>query len=318
VSLRIVFMGTPGVAAPSFRALAAAGHDLMAVCQPDRERGRGRKVASPAMKDCAAEAAVSVLQPQSVNSPEALEAIVDFAPDLYCVVAFGQILKPETLSVPRLGAVNLHFSLLPRWRGAAPVEHAIWAGDQVTGVTTQFMAVGLDEGDVILQHEVPMVPYEIAGELLDRLADIGSGTLIRTVELICRGEAPRTPQDHSRATFAPRLRPEQGLLDLSSKASAIANHVRAFNPRPGCFVVCPDGPLKVWRAEPGPGADAEPGTVLGVEGDALLLAAGHGAVALTRVQPAGRGVQTGRDYANGQRMRAGDRLVRQDSRAPLP
>jgi len=317
VSLRIVFMGTPSIAAASFRMLAGAGHSLMAVCQPDRERGRGRRVAAPAMKDCACEAGVPVLQPQSVNSPDALAAIAGFDPDLYCVVAFGQILKPETLAVPRLGAVNLHFSLLPRWRGAAPVEHAIWAGDVVTGVTTQFMAVGLDEGDVILQQEVPIGPRETAGELLERLAEIGSGALRETVALIYRGKAPRRPQDHSMATFAPRLKPEQGLLDLSGPASAVSSHVRAFNPRPGCFLMCGDGPLKVWRAEPRPGGAAVPGTVLGVEADALLVAAGDGPLALTQVQPPGRGVQTGRDLANGRRLTPGDSLLRQDA-GPAP
>jgi methionyl-tRNA formyltransferase len=236
-----------------------------------------------------------------------LAELVAFQPDLFCVVAFGQILKPDTLAVPRLGAVNLHFSLLPRWRGAAPVEHAIWSGDTTTGLTTQHMAIGLDEGDIILRREAEIGADESAGELLARLSTLGAEVLSETVRLFGEGSAPRTPQDPTHVTWAPRLQPEQGALDLTRTAAEVGNHIRAFNPRPGCFTRFYGEMVKVWRARVGDGS-GDPGEVLGVGEAGLEIGTGAGSLLLAEVQPAGRGRQTGRDFANGRRIRAGARF----------
>ncbi|MBD3176061.1 MAG: methionyl-tRNA formyltransferase [Armatimonadia bacterium] len=307
MSLRIAFMGTPECARPSLERLRGDGHELMVVCQPDRQRGRGRNVAEPPVKQCCDGYGLRLIQPHSVNSDESLACIADFDPDLYCVVAFGQILKPDTLSLPRLGAVNLHFSLLPRWRGAAPVEYAIWSGDEVTGASTQFMVEALDAGDVILSKETPIEDGETAGELMARLSGIGADLLGKTVDLIERGDAEPTPQDPDGVTFAPRIKPEEGAVDWAQPADDIANHILAFNPRPGCFTHHDGDMVKLWRAEPADGR-GEPGEVLGTEDETLMVAAGDGAVALLEVQPAGRKRQSGRDFANGRRIEPGERL----------
>lgn len=304
--LRIVFMGTPDCAAPSLHRLAEQGHEFLVVCQPDRGKGRGRHVAAPPVKNCAADVGLPLLQPASVNAPDVLDALRDFAPDLYCVVAFGQILKAETLAVPRLGAVNVHFSLLPRWRGAAPVQHAIWAGDTVTGVTTQFMTLGLDEGDVILREEVPVTDDVTAGELQQQLAELGAEVLARTVDLIERGAAERHPQDASQATRARRIEPEHGLVDFGAQARQIVRHIHALNPSPGCFATFRGESVKLWRARVAESPGVGPGAILGTDGEALLVSTGSGVVGLTEVQPAGRARQSGRDFANGKRVRPGE------------
>ncbi len=307
MSLRVVFMGTPSCAEPSFRRLLADGHELMGVCQPDRAKGRGRQVCAPPVKRCASDSGVPFIQPASVNAPEAHEALRAFEPDIFAVVAFGQILKPETLAIPRLKPVNLHFSLLPRWRGAAPVQYAIWAGDAISGVTVQYMEVGLDEGDVLLQEETPIGPEETAGELMARMADAGADLLSRALTLIEAGQARPIPQDSSAVTWARALRPEQGRLDWTQPAAALVNHIRAFNPAPGAFTAFAGEPLKVWRAV-GVDREGEPGVVLGVEDDLLVVACGEGAVGLRELQPAGRGRQSGRDFANGRRIAPGVRV----------
>ncbi|NLN90666.1 MAG: methionyl-tRNA formyltransferase [candidate division WS1 bacterium] len=307
MSLRIVFMGTPDCARPSMEGLLERGHSLMVVCQPDRQRGRGRRVGQPPVKLCCDAHGLPLIQPHSVNTEEAHSLIAEFDPDLYCVVAFGQILKPDTLSIPRLGAINLHFSLLPRWRGAAPVEYAIWHGDAVTGVSTQFMVQALDAGDVIFQAEEPIRPTDTAGDLMQRLSALGAEVLAETVRLIELGEARAEPQDPAGVTLAPRIKPEEGEIDWHADADSIARHIRAFNPRPGCHTQWADTSVKLWRAWPQDG-EGEPGEVLAIEGDTLVLAAGQGAVALAEVQPEGRARQTGRDFANGRHLAPGHRL----------
>jgi methionyl-tRNA formyltransferase len=306
VPLRIVFMGTPDCAAPSLHRLVDRGHEMVVVCQPDREKGRGRRVAAPPVKDCATGVGLPLLQPASVNAPEVLDALRAFVPDLYCVVAFGQILKADTLAVPRLGSVNVHFSLLPRWRGAAPVQHAIWAGDTVTGVTTQFMTLGLDEGDVILREEVPVSDEITAGELQQQLAELGAEVLARSVALIESGAAERHPQDASQATWAKRIEPEHGLVDFRAQARQVVRHIHALNPSPGCFTAFRGEGVKLWRARVGEGPGGEPGQILGTDGDALLVSTGAGVVGLTELQPAGRARQSGRDFANGKRVQSGE------------
>lgn len=315
--LRVVFMGTPECAAPSLRRLARDGHTLMAVCRPDAARGRGRQVSPPAAKLCAQELAVPVMQPCSINAPDVLAHLSQWQPDLYCIVAYGQILSPEALAIPRLGAVNLHFSLLPRWRGAAPVQHAIWAGDEVTGVTTQFVTAGVDEGDVILRYEIPLGDDVTAGELMAEMAEAGAELLGRTVELVATGLAPRSPQDHTRATYAPRVRPEQAAVDFSQPSRRIVRHIHAFNPAPGCYALFRSEVVKLWRAAIAEGS-GQPGEILGIERDALVVASGDGAVAIRQVQPRGRGCQSGRDFANGRRVKPGEMLVRASGIAPGP
>lgn len=318
VALRIAFMGTPDCARPSLERLLADGHELLVLCQPDRPRGRGRSTEAPPVKQCASGSATTVLQPESVNAPEAVAALRAFEPDLACVVAYGQILRREVLTLPRLGCVNLHFSLLPRWRGAAPVQYAILAGDTVSGISTQFMTEGLDEGDVLLSEEMPVDDAVTAGELQDRMALAGAELLSRTVRQIEGGIARPVPQDPAGATRAPRLHPPDGWLDLERPARESVRRIHALNPSPGCAVRFRGEPVKLWRAAWRPGAgEGAPGEVLGVEDEALAIAAPDAVLLLREVQPRGRARQSGRDFANGKRVAPGERLER-ESGEPIP
>ena len=307
--MRIGFLGTPEFARPSLQALLEAGHTIaFVVTQPDRPVGRGRKTRPTAIKVAAQAAGLPVLQPERVSSAESIEAIKAFAPDLLAVVAFGQILSDKLLNLPRLGAVNVHASLLPRWRGAAPIQRAILNGDTETGVTTMWMAARLDAGDIILQQAVPISPQDTAGTLSDRLAVEGARLLARTVGLVEAGSAPRLPQNESRVTLAPPIRPEEGLIAWSSPAGGICNLVRALNPAPGAFTHRAGQRIKVWQARAVVRAEGKPGQVVEVMGDGIAVAAGSGAVVITQVQPESRRIMDAGAYARGYRLAATEML----------
>lgn len=325
-------MGTPDFSVPSLEALLAAGYDVAAVyTQPDRPRGRGRRLTFSPVKKAAVRAGLPVYQPQSLRSEAVTEQLRQIAPDAIVVVAFGQLLPKAVLDLPPLGCINVHASLLPRHRGAAPIQAALAAGDAVTGVTTMFMDEGLDTGDMILKREVPIGPEDDAGVLHDRLAAAGAELLVQTMEQLAAGTAPRHPQDDESATYAPRLTKEDALLRWSEPAAAVVNHVRAFAPRPGAFTWHRGRAMKVlaarlfatsgdkvgggfspvYGAEEGgtdgsSGAKPVPGTVVDVVADGVVVATGEGRVLLTRVQPPGKGPMSGRDYANGFRLQPGE------------
>jgi len=307
--MRIGFMGTPEFAVPSLRALLDAGREIaFVVTQPDRPVGRGLKVQPPPVKVTAQAAGLRVIQPRRASSAEAIQQIRQFAPDLLVVVAFGQILSAELLDVPRLGAVNVHASLLPRWRGAAPIQRAVLNGDAETGVTTMWMTPGLDAGDTILQQVVHIAPDDTAGSLSRALALQGAWLLLRTIDLIARGEAPRLPQDESKATEAPRIRPEEALIHWERPAGEICRLARALNPWPGAFTYRGGERIKIWQAHPKEWAEGKPGQVVEIARDGITVAAGAGAVVMEQVQPESRRIMPAAAYANGYRVQAAEML----------
>jgi len=310
---RLVFFGTPEFAVPSLEALAAAGRaPTLVVTQPPRPAGRGRRLAEPPVAARARELGLAVRFVERVRAPEFLAELAALAPDLAAVVAFGQIFPRELLELPRLGCLNLHASLLPRWRGAAPIAAAIAAGDARTGVAVQQMETGLDSGPVYAERAVEIGAEETAGELARRLSRLGAQLLVETVAALERGDAVARAQDGSQVTLAPKL-PGPLPLDLERPAAELSRRVRAAAPEPGATLAAGGETLRVLAARElaAPGAVAEPpGTVLGVAGEALSIAAGGGsALGLLRVQRPGRGPVTGRDYANGARLAPGRPLA---------
>lgn len=310
--LQIVFAGTAGFAIPVLRTLAA-GPDriLLVVTRPDRPAGRGRRLRPSPVKVAAHELGLPIYQPQRLSSPEGLQRLRELSPDLLFVAAFGEILSGEALSLARLGAVNLHASLLPRYRGAAPIQRALLAGDRETGVTLQWMGPEIDAGDIILQRRVAIGEEEEFGSLHDRLAALGADLTCEAMELLRRGAAPRLPQDSREATYAPPIRSEELVMDWSRRAAELARVVRAFAPQPGARTTRQGRLLKVLSAREAGSKDERrgtPGRVSEVGSAGIQVEAGEGWLLVTRVQPAGRRIMSGGEYAQGYRLRVGERL----------
>ncbi len=309
--LRLAFAGTPAVARPCLAA-AAAEHDVgLVLTQPDRRAGRGRKLARQPLAALADELGVPVEQPERID--EALPSLRALAPEVLVVLAYGQLLPPEVLAAAPLGAVNLHFSLLPALRGAAPINWAILNGLPQSGVTSMFMDQGLDTGDIIFQKATPLGTQETAGSLAGRLAEMGAQLLLPTLEAIAAGAAPRQPQDHAAATWAPMLGKSDGLLDWSLPASELDRKVRGLDPWPGSHTSLGGAALKLFAPTlvlPD-NRGAPPGTVLEPEPEAsgmLCVACGEGALALGSVQAAGKRRMDAADYLRGAGPGPGARL----------
>lgn len=307
--MRLVFMGTPAFAVPSLEALLDAGHEIAAVItQPDRPRGRGMRLAPPPVKEKALRYGLPVWQPQRVREAAFIAALARLQPEGIVVVAFGQILPRDILVLPPAGCINLHASLLPRYRGAAPIHWAIINGEQETGVTTMFMDEGMDTGDIILQAVLPIGPDDNVGLVHDRLAHLGSELLVRTVELVAAGKAPRTPQNHALATYAPLLRPEDEIIDWTRPAGAIKNLVRGMDPWPGARTTLDGKVLKIWRVSlHGNGfSRGVPGEILAADQvSGILVRAGDGVVAIEELQVAGGKRLDSRAFLRGHRLPVG-------------
>ncbi|HEX5385567.1 MAG TPA: methionyl-tRNA formyltransferase [Gemmatimonadales bacterium] len=308
--MRVVFFGTPAFAVPSLRALLRNSVDVAAaVTQPDRPRGRSRStLAPPPVKLAALGAGVPVLQPERPVGDLFAANLRHLRPDLGVVVAYGHILRPEILSIPSYGMINVHASLLPRWRGAAPIPAAILAGDSETGVSIMRMEAGLDSGPVLLRAATPIAPDETAGDLADRLAALGATALADVASHLARGaRVDAAPQDERLATFAPKVGREDARLEFAAGANAAARRIRAFDPVPGAWALLNEAPVKFFggRAAAGQG---EPGTVLGV-GPALLIACGGDALEVHEVQPAGRARMSVEAWVRGRGIAAGDRFA---------
>jgi methionyl-tRNA formyltransferase len=304
-------MGTPRFAVPSLSRLLSDGHDVAGVVtQPDRPSGRGRRLTPPAVKLLAVEKELRVLQPERVNLDEPIQTLTALQPELIVVVAYGGILRTPLLELPTFGCVNLHASLLPRLRGVAPINWAIIRGDKETGVTTMWMAEKVDAGEIIFQKSVPIHDEETASELELRLSGIGSELLSRTLVAIEEGNAPREPQDHSVASYAPRLKKEDGVIDWNKHAESLCNHIRGVTSWPGAQTTFEGEPLRILKAGVlDTGSSHEPATVLSVNKDgALAVAAGRGAVLIFSVQPPGKKPMGAVDFARGRRLREGDRF----------
>ncbi len=286
--LKIVFMGTPEFAVPSLSALHAKGHSVLAVVtQPDRPKGRGRKLAPSPVKRAAMVHGYPVLQPHAVRDDAFAQQMARLAPNLFVVVAFGQLLPQRLLDIPCRGAVNVHASLLPRYRGAAPIQWPIINGDRETGVTTMMMDAGMDTGDILLTARTPIGAQETAADLHDRLSLLGADTLVRTLAQIQDGTLRRTPQDHSAATYAPMLKKKDGLIDWSWPAERIECLIRGLTPWPGAFTFSGTRRLKVFRASVlERDISVAPGTILECFPGELRVATGKDALAVQEIQGA--------------------------------
>lgn len=312
--MRIVFFGSGAFAIPCLEALLDAGHEVSAlVTQPDREKGRGQALAPPPLKPVAEGRGVLVLQPRRVREPEAQEVLRRLAPELQVVVAYGQILPRTVIDIAPRGTVNVHASLLPKLRGAAPIQWAIASGETETGVTTMLIDEGLDTGPTLLRRATPIGPEETAAELEPRLAHLGADVLLETVRGLADGSVSPTPQDHARVTLAPLLKREDGQVDWSRPAAEIARRARGFHPWPGAFTLHDARLLKLLRvrASPpsAPATDAAPGTVLRLGSEGLVVACGAGSQLLVvEVQPESRRAMAAAAFAAGARLTPGARL----------
>lgn len=305
VEMKVVFYGTPEFAVPTLDALVEAGHDvILVVSQPDRPAGRGNTMTAPAVAARAKALGLPLAQPKGVKSGPFPERMVSIGADVAVVVAYGRILTPTLLSAPRFGCVNVHGSLLPRWRGAAPIQHAILAGDAVTGVCTQRMEEGLDTGPIYLCRETAIDPRETSGTLHDRLMGMAATIAVDTVALLPGSPEPQSAEG---VTYASKIEKADGRVTFDLDAVEIDRRVRAYTPWPGGFVDTPDGPLKLVDVRPvDTGGPA--GTVVAL--DPLVVACGTGGLELRTVQAPGRRAVSGRDYANGLRLQPGMPLVR--------
>ncbi|UFS71553.1 methionyl-tRNA formyltransferase [Geomonas sp. RF6] len=310
--LRIIFMGTPGFACPTLQKLIDRGENVVAVVtQPDRPKGRGQQTLPPPVKVLAEGAGIPVLQPVKVRHPEAIEEIRTLAPDLIVVVAFGQILPKALLDIPRYGCINVHASLLPRYRGAAPLNWVIVNGEQETGVTTMLMDVGLDTGDMLLKKTTPIDPDEDTQSLHDRLAQIGADALAETLDALVQEELQPEPQCDDLSCYAPILKKEDGLIDWSRDAVAVKNLVRGMTPWPGAYSYLGDKLLKVYRVRTS-SEGGEPGVVLCAGRDGITVACGSGSVVIEELQLEGKKRLDAAQFLAGCKMEPGVRLERKE------
>lgn len=322
--MRILFWGTPAFAVPSLRALDDEGFEIVGVVtQPDRPAGRGRRLASSPVKEVANELGLEVLAPERPRGPEFLARILSLAPDVSIVVAYGHILRSEILRVPRLGSLNVHASLLPELRGAAPVNWAIIRGHERTGITIIRMVEEMDAGPILFQVEEPILPDETASELATRLSEIGAEALVEALALLAAGTLEEVEQDPSRATFAPKIDRAAARIDWKRPARDIALLIRGMDEAPGAWTTLDGEPIKLFRptvvdivgpagrsgaAEAGGRGIPAPGTVLSVE-DALVVATGDGALAVREVHAPGGRRMAATDWVRGRRLEAGHRFA---------
>jgi len=308
-----VFMGTPEFAVPALRAVARACDVALVVTQPDRPKGRGRALAESEVALEAARLGLPVEKPADLNAEAVRERLAALSPDLFAVVAFGVILSPALLALPRLGSVNLHGSLLPEYRGASPVQRALWDGRAFTGVTTLFMDEGVDTGDMILQRWLAIEPADQAGTLAAKLAELGAPLLAESLLLAVTGRAPRRPQARDDGSYARKLRKEDGVVDWGLDAVTVWSRQRAVTPWPGATTASEGRRLLVTGAWPQHrlGVPEPPGTVLAVTREGVMVACAPGVLLVTRVKPEGRSEMGAAEWARGARLATGARLVLQ-------
>jgi methionyl-tRNA formyltransferase len=306
--MRIVFAGTPEFAALALRALIAAGHDIaLVLTQPDRPAGRGMKLQASPVKAVALKHGLPVSQPERLKDEAARRPIVEAAPEVMVVAAYGIILPQAVLDIARLGCVNIHASLLPRWRGAAPIQRAIEAGDAETGITLMRMEAGLDTGPILARAPLAIAADETAGSLHDRLAELGAREIVAWLPRLAAGEVAAAPQDERLATYAAKIGKADARIDWRRSAAEIDRQARAFNPFPGAWTELAGEPLKVWRTRPVAGR-GEPGSVLAVGPAGITVACGDAALVLLELQRAGGRRLEAAAFLAGQDLRPGQRL----------
>lgn len=301
--MRIVYMGTPDFAVPTLQALLDSTHQVVGVfSQPDRPKGRGYKLMPPPVKELALAHGVPVYQPVKMRDGTALAILKQLRPDVIVVAAYGRLLPKEILELPAYGCINVHASLLPRYRGAGPVQWSVINGEKATGVTTMFMGEGLDTGDILEQVQTPIGPEETAGELMGRLAEIGAQLLLHTLELLESGKAVRTVQDESLATYAPMLQKSDGALDFSQSAQKLYDRIRGVSPWPSAYAYLDGKRLKIHKAALLSDQAGEPGVIQ--DGKRLIVGCGEGSLELLEVQPEGGKRMRGEDFLRGRRPNA--------------
>lgn len=306
--MKIVFMGTPEFAVPTLKTLAQSGHSILSVVtQPDRAKGRGQEFQFPPVKQLALEKGFTVLQPEKINTPEFIEILRQLAPDLIVVVAFGQILSSKLLAIPSGGCVNLHSSLLPKYRGAAPINWAIMKGETETGVTTMKMDVGMDTGDILLVRKIPIKDSDTAQTLHDTLSQEGAALVLETVRRLEQRDLTPLPQDNTLATHAPKLKKEDGLIHWTKRAAEIRNLVRGLEPWPGAYAFYKSKRLKICAVEASAGESNDiPGTLMRLSDYGIEVGTGEGRVIITELQPEGKKRMSAMDFLHGHAMNKGD------------
>jgi methionyl-tRNA formyltransferase len=302
--MRIVFIGAGEIGVPTLQALLRSSeHQLTGVVtQPDKPVGRAQRIEPTPIKRALAATTISIFQPERIKHRQAIEGIRALQPDAIVVMAYGQILPREVLEIPRIACLNLHASLLPRWRGAAPIQAAIAAGDPRTGIAVMYMAEGLDTGDILLQRGIDILPTDTGGSLHDRLAQIAPETLLEALQMLVKGNAPRIPQDNALATYAPKLTREDGKIDWAEPAEIIERKIRAFNPWPGAFTEIASlgaRKLKVFSAAT-VDLSGKPGEFLRSDKE-LVIATGKNALSLCEVQPEGKRRMSAGEFLRGHR-----------------
>lgn len=304
--MRILFFGTPEFAVPSLRTLKEAGHDICAVVtRQDKPKGRGMKTAFSPVKEYALTQDIPIFQPETLKDHAITGLLEKYRPELIVVVAYGRILPGYVLDFPPKGCVNVHGSLLPAYRGAAPIQWAVVNGERETGVTTMYMDRGIDTGDIILQAKTPIGSEETAGELHDHIMEQGAKLLLLTIRLIEQNAAPRTKQDDTLATFAPMLSRESGKIDWTQPAQSIANQVRGMSPWPGACTFCRDFQIKILKAAAMNGCGA-PGSVLKADAGGVEVACGAGSLNILEMQPCGGKKMNAQAFCNGHEIKPGD------------
>ncbi|MBS9426239.1 methionyl-tRNA formyltransferase [Photorhabdus caribbeanensis] len=302
-SLRIVFAGTPDFAARHLEALLMSQHEVVGVLtQPDRPAGRGKKLTPSPVKVLAEEHNITVFQPATLRSEENQQWILKQQPDVLIVVAYGLILPRTVLNIPRLGCLNVHGSLLPRWRGAAPIQRSLWAGDTETGVTIMQMDIGLDTGDMLYKASCPITPEDTSASLYEKLANIGPDALLKTLSLITSGKNQPEIQNENLVTYAEKLSKEEARINWELSATHLERCIRAFNPWPMSFFEIEGQPVKVWKAEViEEQTSAKPGTVLKAGKKGIYIATANGVLNITQLQPAGKKAMSAANLLNSKR-----------------
>ena len=317
--LKIIFMGTADFGGPFLEKLADSRENKIAVItQPDRPQGRGRKILPTPIKKIALDKGLEVFQPENINDEESIKKIKEFNPDIILVVAYGQILSSHILNIPKIGCINIHGSLLPKYRGAAPINRAIINGEKETGITFMFMKEKVDAGEIIFQEKIDILPDETCGELYNRLSDLSARFLSKLLEKIKSGKIERISQDNKLVTFARKMNKEDGEIDWSDKGEKVYNLIRGTIPYPGAFTFYKGRKLKITRArflddyqgeaDTGSGSP-KPGRVIKTEKDAILISTGDkGVIKILRLIPAGSRELTAEQFVNGYKIKAGDVL----------
>jgi methionyl-tRNA formyltransferase len=310
--MRVLFWGTPEFATPALRALLGEGCDVVAVVtQPDKPQGRHRSATvPPPVKLVALDEELQVLQPEKPRDPAFISAVRDFAPDLSVVVAYGHILSKELIDLPSLGTLNIHASLLPRWRGAAPIQAAILAGDSESGVSIMRMVPALDAGPVLLQARTPILDDETGGELTMRLSELGALAIVEALTLVSLGDGAGQPQEDRWVTYAGKITREQARIDWTKPAIDVSRTIRAFDPVPGAYSTLRGTEVKLFGARVAQDVEGDPGVVLGIDEMGLLVACGTGSVRIAYAHPAGRRRLASLDWAQGRGVALGDTFER--------